>query len=154
LPAAEQQLVCVGAGVPAPDWNAYLQNPATIPDACVGGATGSLPTQTPQVTVFDPAFGAPRAWRASLGAQHRSGTWLLGLDLSLARGVSQSGFTDRNLGDARFALGDEANRPVFVPAALIDPPLGDRTLGGIAQGFPLRTGAAARLQARLPFRPA
>ena len=120
LPAAELQLVCVGQGVPTPDWDAYLQDPANIPSACLGGS-GQLPTQSPQVTVFDPAFGAPRAWRGSLGAQHRMGTWMFGLDLSLARGVSQSGFTDRNLGDPRFTLAPEGDRPVFVPAALIDP---------------------------------
>ncbi|HEV8599064.1 MAG TPA: carboxypeptidase regulatory-like domain-containing protein [Gemmatimonadales bacterium] len=123
LPAAELQLVCVGSSVPTPDWDAYLEDPANIPSAC-SGPGGQLPTQSPQVTVFDPSFGAPRAWRGSLGAQRRMGTWAFGLDLSLARGVSQSGFTDRNLGEARFTLGTESNRPVFVPAGLIDPSSG------------------------------
>jgi carboxypeptidase family protein len=120
LPAAEQQLFCVGPAVPTPDWEAYLLDPANIPTACLGSG-GQLPTQSPQVTVFDPSFGAPRAWRGSLGAQRRLGTWMLGLDVSLARGVSQSGFTDRNLGEQRFTLAAEGARPVFVPASLIDP---------------------------------
>lgn len=130
LPAAELQLVCVGAGVPAPDWSAYLQDPASIPSSCVGGGSGPLPTRSPQVTVFDPSFGAPRAWRGSLGAQHRRGTWLLGVDLSLARGVSQSGFTDRNLGEPRFTLTTEGKRPVFVAGAVIDPNSGIAPLAG------------------------
>ena len=130
LPAAELQLVCVGAGVPVPDWSAYLQDPENIPGACVGGGSAQLPSQLPQVTVFDRDFGAPRAWRGSLGAQHRRGTWMFGLDLSLARGVSQSGFTDRNLGDPRFTLAGETNRPVFLPAALIDPNSGVSPLAG------------------------
>lgn len=124
LPSSETQLVCVGSAAPIPDWNAYLSDPSTIPSACVGGGSSPLPTQSSQVTVFDPKFGAPRAWRASLGVQRRVGTWMLGADLSLARGVSQSGYTDRNLGDRQFGLTAEAGRPVFVPAAFIDPASG------------------------------
>ena len=131
LPAAELSLVCVGAAVPVPNWNQYLQDPATIPDTCAdgGGGTG-LPTRSPQVTVFDPSFGAPRAWRGSLGAGKRFGMWNLGLDVSLARGVSQSGFTDQNLGNPQFTLAEEINRPVYAPAALIDPRSGIAPLSG------------------------
>ncbi|NOT08302.1 MAG: TonB-dependent receptor, partial [Gemmatimonadales bacterium] len=124
LGSAETQLVCVGVQAPTPDWQAYLADPDNIPTACLGGGTGTLPTQLPQVTVFDPEFGAPRAWRGSLGISHRRGTWTLSADLNLARGVSQSGYTDRNLGPAQFALVSEGGRPVFAPAALITPSTG------------------------------
>jgi len=124
LAAAETQLFCVGAAAPMPNWDSYLQDPSTIPTSCVGGGSSPLPTQSPQVTVFDPGFGAPRAWRGSFGAQRRMGTWTLGADLSLARGVSQSGYTDRNLGPEQFQLAAEGSRPVFAPAALINPGTG------------------------------
>lgn len=120
LPGSEQQLVCVGNGVPFPDWDGYLADPGTIPTACLDGGNSALPTQSPTVTVFDPSFGAPRAWRGTFGAQKRFGTWMFSLDLSWARGVSQSGFTDRNLGTQQFTLAPEGGRPVFVPWGLID----------------------------------
>ena len=146
LPAAELQLVCVGSGVPFPDWSAYLQDPASIPEQCLGGGS-QLPTQSPQVTIFDPAFGAPRAWRGSLGLLHRRGTWGFGLDLGLARGVSQSGYTDRNLGDPRFTLATESNRPVFVPQGLIDPNSGISPLA--ASRRDARFGQVLLLDSRL-----
>ncbi len=122
LPGSERQLVCVGSAVPFPDWEAYLQDPTSIPSECLPGGGGpALPTQSPTVTVFDPGFGAPRAWRGTFGAQRRLGMWMVSLDLSWARGVSQSGFTDRNLGPAQFSLASEGGRPVFVPASLVDP---------------------------------
>ena len=153
LPSAETQLVCVGAAAPIPDWTAYLNDPSTIPSACIGGGGGSLlPTQSPQVTVFDPGFGAPRAWRASLGMQRRVGTWMLGADLSLARGVSQSGYTDQNLGDRQFGLSTEGNRPVFVPATLIDPTSGIAPLAGSRQDD--RFGQVLLLDSRLGSRSA
>ncbi len=130
LSTAETQLVCIGANTPIPDWSAYLNDPASIPGACLGGGGSPLPTQLPQVTVFDPDFGAPRAWRGSFGVARRLGTWMLGADFSWARGVSQSGYTDRNLGDRKFSLASEAGRPVFVPAALIDPASGVLPLAG------------------------
>ena len=150
LPSAETQLVCVGAGVPTPDWEAYIQDPSTIPNACVGGDTSQLPTQSPQVTVFDPRFAAPRAWRGSLGAQHRTGTWLVGLDLGAAWGVNQSGYTDRNLGAAQFSLASEGGRPVFVPAATIDPARG--TLPLSASRVDNRFGQVLLLDSRLGTR--
>ncbi|HEV8151023.1 MAG TPA: TonB-dependent receptor, partial [Gemmatimonadales bacterium] len=133
LAGAEQQLSCVGPAVPSPDWSTYLQDPATIPTTCAGGVNGQLASRIPQVTVFDRSFGAPRAWRATLGAQRRMGTWMLGLDVSVARGVSQSGYTDRNLGGPQFTLSSELNRPVFAPAALIDPRSGVSPLAASRQ---------------------
>ncbi|HEX7023174.1 MAG TPA: carboxypeptidase regulatory-like domain-containing protein, partial [Gemmatimonadales bacterium] len=55
LATGESQLFCVGSATPIPDWEAYLLDPSTIPGNCVGGGSGSLPSQTPQVTVFDQA---------------------------------------------------------------------------------------------------
>lgn len=150
LPGSEQQLVCVGAGVPTPDWDLFLRDPSAIPDACLNGGGSPLPTQSPAVTVFDPRFGAPRAWRASFGVQRRLGTWNLGADLSWARGVSQSGFTDQNLGEAQFNIGSESGRPVFVDASLIDPNSGVSPLAGSRRDA--RFGQVLLLDSRLGSR--
>ncbi|MFN0177374.1 MAG: carboxypeptidase regulatory-like domain-containing protein [Gemmatimonadales bacterium] len=124
LTGSESQLTCVGPGAPQPDWAGYRADPSTIPTACAGPAPGpGALARAPTVAVFDPAFQAPRAWRMSLGAQRRSGLIVLGAELSHARGTSQFGVRDVNLGAARFALGDD-KRPVFVPAPVIDPRTG------------------------------
>src|SRR3989442_14328193 len=74
-------------------------------------------TLFPYTTLF--RSGAPRARRGSLALLHRFGSsyyWVT-LEGSYARGVSQYGFRDLNLvATPRFALGDEAGRPVYVPA--------------------------------------
>ncbi|HEX9895446.1 MAG TPA: hypothetical protein VGA78_16065, partial [Gemmatimonadales bacterium] len=50
-------------------------------------------------------------------------------DLSWARGVSQTGYTDLNLAPVpSFALVAEANRPVYAPAAGIEPATGATSL--------------------------
>src|SRR5436309_1888837 len=126
LANAETQLVCIGSAVPTPDWTSYMQDPATIPSQCVDTATALTVGPHPNATVFDPGYGAPRAWRASLGLQQRLfGAYTASVDASYARGVSQYGFRDLNLVSApRFTLPDEANRPVYVPADSIVPTSG------------------------------
>jgi len=122
LASAETQLTCIGAAVPTPDWTLYMQDPSAIPTQCTdsaGGGGGPVTiTPQPNVTVFDPGFTAPRAWRGSLGVQRRiQGTYTVSLDASYARGMSQYGFRDANLVTTpAFALADERNRPVYVPA--------------------------------------
>ena len=63
-------LTCVGSSAPTPDWASYLADPSTIPTSCNGG-TPIFANQRRNVTVFDPSFEAPRAWRASLGLNRR-----------------------------------------------------------------------------------
>ncbi len=147
LAGSEQQLVCVGDAVPFPNWDGYLNDPSTIPSACLDGVDTALPTQSPTVTVFDQRFGAPRAWRGTFGAQHRFGTWILSLDLSWARGLSQSGFTDQNLGPSQFSMSSEGGRPVFVPSALIDTYSGVSPLAGSRRDA--RFGQVLLLDSRL-----
>jgi hypothetical protein len=122
LPADEQRLVCIGSAVPTPDWDAYLLDPAAIPTTCAGGAGGApIATRRPAVTVFDPDFGAPRAWRGSLGVTRRVGRFGVTLDASYALGTNLYGVRDLNLRqDPEFVLDEEGARPVFVPAATID----------------------------------
>ncbi len=126
LSDAEAQLICVGSAVPVPDWSSYLQNAGTIPSDCVDTVTTVAITPHPNVTVFDPGFTAPRAWRASLGVQRPIlGTFSLSVDASYARGVSQYGFRDLNLvATPYFTLPSEGNRPVYVPLGAVVPTTG------------------------------
>jgi hypothetical protein len=126
LSTAESRLVCIGSAVPPPDWAGYLQDETTIPAQCESAVTTVAITPTPNATVFDPAFTSPRAWRGSLGIQHRFlGTLSVSVDASYARGVSQYGFRDLNLvSSPRFTLPAEGNRPVYVPVGDVVPATG------------------------------
>ena len=126
LSLSESQLYCIGAFVPTPDWTLGAAD-APIPSACAGGTVNTPPiTARPNVTVFDHNFGAPRAWRASLGVQRRVFDRVqLSVDANYARGVNQYGFRDLNLdGTPRFALAAEGGRPVFASASSIVPATG------------------------------
>lgn len=127
LPGGETQLICVGSAVPVPDWSLYRANPASVPTACADGTGGGPATTTrPNVTVFDPDFGAPRSWRASLGVQRRMFERLnVSFDVAYALGVDLYGVNDVNLLTVpQFSLADEGGRPVFVDAASIVPATG------------------------------
>ena len=128
LPSGETQLVCVGSGVPVPDWTLYQTNPGALPSTCADG-TGpgqAFSSTRSNVTLFDPAYTAPRALRASLGFQKRIGLrYSASVDGSYARGTNLYGVTDLNLNATpQFLLGTEGNRPIFVPASSIVPTTG------------------------------
>jgi hypothetical protein len=118
-------LTCIGASAPTPDWASYLADPSTIPTSCNGGAP-IFANQRRNVTVFDPDFQAPRAWRASLGMNRRFwDRYSFSIDAGYARGVAQTGLTDINLDTVpKFRLANEGNRPVYVPTAAIIPTTG------------------------------
>ena len=122
LPGGQTQLTCIGAGVPAPDWNSYLADSTTIPTACADG-TASNVGQRRNVTLFADGFGAPKVWRGSLGASRRFfERYSFNVDGSFAYGISQTGSRDLNLDTTtKFTLANEANRPVYVPAGTIFP---------------------------------
>lgn len=122
------QVVCIGAGVPAPDWPSYTGGGA-IPSACSPGGP-VLSAARPGVTAFGDGFTAPRSWRASLGVTRRfRERWTASADAQFALGRSLYGATDRNL-DAtpKFTLANEAGRPVFVPPSAIIPATGATAL--------------------------
>jgi len=126
----QSQLICIGDGVPTPDWQAYLLDPSAIPTACAAGVSPVPMGQRRDVTVFDPAFAAPRAQRASLGITRRiAERYTINLDASYARGVSQTGSRDINLDTIpEFTLATEGGRPVYVPASTIVPATGATSL--------------------------
>jgi hypothetical protein len=125
LSNGQSLLTCVGAAAPTPDWAAYLADPSTIPTSCNGG-TPIFANARRNVTVFDPGFQAPRAWRASLGLSRRFwDRYSFSVDAGYARGVAQTGQTDINLDTtAKFTLSTENNRPVYAPANAIIPSTG------------------------------
>ena len=133
LTNGQLQLTCVGSAAPTPDWAAYLADPSTIPTSCNGG-TPVFANQRRNVTVFDPDFQAPRAWRGSLGLSRRFwDRYSFSIDAGYARGVAQTGSTDINLDTVpKFTIANEGNRPVYAPADAIVPtsgalsPLGSR----------------------------
>ncbi|MBK5188715.1 MAG: TonB-dependent receptor, partial [Gemmatimonadaceae bacterium] len=126
IAGTESQLVCIGSAVPTPDWSAYASDPSTIPPTCASATPLPSSTALPGVTVFDPHFESPRAWRASLGVQRRIlDRFGVSLDASYARGVSLYGFQDVNLvSRPSFGLSSENDRPVYVPATSIVPGTG------------------------------
>ena len=109
----QSQLVCVGAGVPAPDWPMYTGGGAA-PTSCASGGP-VFTAARPSVTAFSDDFRAPRSWRASLGVTRRFWErWSLSADAQYALGNSLYGVGDRNLDIVpEFTLANEAGRPVF-----------------------------------------
>ena len=126
IDGSESQLVCIGSAVPTPDWSAYAQDPSAIPTTCASASLPEPSTALPSVAAFNPNFGAPRAWRASLGVQRRIlDRFGVSLDASYARGVNLYGFQDVNLlPQPAFTLPGENNRPVYVPSSSIVPGTG------------------------------
>ena len=66
LPGAAQQLTCVGAAAPAPDWSSYAQDVASIPARCADGSDGLLASASPNVALFARDYAAQRSVRSNL----------------------------------------------------------------------------------------
>jgi len=111
LAGSATELICIGSGVPVPDWSAYAADTTAIPDNCASGGPPLAPETRP-VVLFADNYQAPRAWRATLGVQHNLTRLLhLSVDAGYTRGVHQYGFTDLNLvATPQFVLGNEHNR--------------------------------------------
>lgn len=126
IAGTESQLVCIGSAVPTPDYSEYAADPSSIPTTCTTAVPDAPTTALPGVAAFNPNFGSPRAWRASLGIQRRIlDRFGVSLDASYARGANLYGFQDVNLvAQPSFTLANEGNRPVFLPASTIVPGTG------------------------------
>jgi hypothetical protein len=128
LTSSTQSIACVGSAVPSPDWQAFLDDPSSIPTSCADGSTGTIfGSHAPSVTLFDPGFREPRSLRA---AADWSGPviddrFVLGIQGIVSNGLDQVGAVDLNVPRTpRFALADEGNRPVYVSPAAIVPASG------------------------------
>ena len=127
LPSGVQQITCVGGAAPTPDWSAYADDAGTTPTECAGGAPPVLVNTAPNVALIAPDYAPPRAVRSNLQWSRPvldnrlmatlTGTWSLNLN--------QTGTQDLNFDPTvRFALAEEAGRPVFVEPASIVPATG------------------------------
>ena len=124
LPSSTRSIGCVGAAVPAPNWGAFLADPASIPTACADGSTGSIfATASPNVTLFAPGFRQPRALRAAAdwSGPVLDNRFVLGVQGIVSNGFHQPGGIDLNVQRTpRFALANEGQRPVYVdPSAIV-----------------------------------
>jgi hypothetical protein len=122
LPGGAEQLSCVGTSVPAANWNAFASSGASaVPSACVGERS-PLSDDSRAVTTFGPGYAPLESWRGTLGWTTSS---LLGnyvaLDVTYSTTQHRGSTVDLNFSAApRFALDEEAGRPVFItPAAIV-----------------------------------
>ena len=123
LPGGAQQIVCVGAAVPVPDWQAYANNPDMVPDRCADGETGGVfSNSAPNVVLFARDYTPQRnvrsnlSWSGSvLDARFNAfveGTYSLNLNQQRSLDLNFSPTT-------RFTLADDG-RPVFVdPTSIV-----------------------------------
>jgi hypothetical protein len=144
LPSAIQQLSCVGAAAPFPDWQSYFVNPASVPSTCTDGTGATVfANSQPGVTLVDPSYQASRRLSADLNwngwvLRNRfnlsvAGTYSLNLD--------QQGEIDLNFApNVRFNLAEEGGRPVFVETTSIVP-----TTGSIASGDARKSQSFSRV---------
>jgi hypothetical protein len=118
----QAQLNCVGASVPALDWDYFTSGFSDLPAACAGGTQATVVSALPNVTAIDPSFQVPRTLRASLNASRSfAKAWNVSIDGSFSNGYAGTAARDLNLAAApRFTLEDEADRPVYVaPSAIV-----------------------------------
>ncbi|HEX4681614.1 MAG TPA: hypothetical protein VH277_02830, partial [Gemmatimonadaceae bacterium] len=128
LPSSAQTISCVGAAIPFPDWNAFLDDPASIPTQCAEGPAGSVfASRAPNVTLFDPSYRQPRSVRAAAdwSSAILDNRFVLGLQTVVSNGLEQAGIIDANLNATpRFTLANEHDRPVFGDPEAIVPSTG------------------------------
>ncbi len=128
LPSAVQQLTCVGAAVPVPDWSAYEADPSAIPSQCASGSGGTVfASGAPNVTLFAPEYAATKSVRSNLqwAGPVLDNRFMATLSGTYSVNLDQAGWRDLNFSPTvRFTLPDEGNRPVFVQPTSIVPATG------------------------------
>ena len=128
LASGIQQITCVGAAAPSPDWMTYRNNARTIPDRCADGTTGTVfADATPNVSLFSKDYVAPRSLRSNLqwSGPVLGNLFATTIDATYSLNMNQSGFVDLNFNPTeRFALANEGGRPVYVQPTSIVPGTG------------------------------
>ena len=131
LATGQQQLTCVGAATPTPDWGAYASDPGSVPGQCAAGGT-VFGSAVPDVALIDPAYGAPRSVRSTLqwSAPVLDNRLMANVTGTYSVNLAQTGTVDLNFDPTvRFTLPDEGARPVFVGVGSVVP-----STGAIAAG--------------------
>ena len=124
LAGSTQQILCTGPAVPVPEWSNYAANSANIPTTCADGTGGTVFSNvTPNVTLFDPSFRQSRVWRSNLSwsGPVLDNRFALGVSGVYSLNLNQQDAIDRNFSATqRFALDNEAGRPIYANVAAID----------------------------------
>lgn len=128
LTSGIQQLTCVGAATPTPNWSQYQTDVNSIPSSCADGTGGTVfASSTPNVLLFEPDYAAQRSLRANLawsGAILKD-RFSASADLTVSKNYAQSANFDINFpGTQQFALASEGGRPVYVDTSVIVPGTG------------------------------
>lgn len=128
LPTGVQQIICVGAAAPTPDWAAYAANDGSVPTRCADGSTGTVfANSAPNVTLFDRNYVAPRSLRSNLQwtgmtLDNRFSTMV---DFTYSLNMNQQSTFDLNFNPVQqFTLSDEVGRPVYARPSSIVPQTG------------------------------
>jgi hypothetical protein len=128
LPSGLQQLTCVGAATPVPNWTSYAADVNNIPRTCADGTSGTVfANSAPNVTLFLPDYYAQRSLRGNLGWQGPilKNRFNFSMDATFSRNQRQQGGVDINFPNLqRFTLANEGNRPIYVTPAAIVPTTG------------------------------
>jgi hypothetical protein len=126
LPGAAQQMTCVGAATPIPDWSGYLADLSAIPTQCIGGST-PFANVSPNVTLFADNYNASRSLRSNLrwsGPVLRN-RFATSVDLMYSLNLNQQSSIDRNFDPTpQFVVPGESSRPVYVQSSSIVPTTG------------------------------
>ena len=128
LPSAVQQITCIGAAAPVPNWAAYTDDPSAIPDRCADGSTGTVfSSSAPNVTLFSKDYDASRSVRSNLqwSGPILGNRFSTQIDGTFSLNLNQQSPIDLNFNPVtRFVLPGEDNRPVFVQPTSIVPASG------------------------------
>ncbi len=129
LPSAIQQLYCIGAAAPPPDWEGY-QHGESIPTDCANGtASTPLAQTTPPVALFAPDYSLYDSWRPAFNVNYMLNTlFRVSANATWAINRNVPGNYDLNFNPAtRFSLASEGNRPIYVSPTSIVPATGAET---------------------------
>ncbi|MCF2487568.1 TonB-dependent receptor [Dyadobacter sp. CY347] len=104
-----------GAAVPRPDFNAYRQDPNSIPG--IPDGVNYIST----INAVNKSFQVPTTFKANINYNHFFGDRIrVGVNGIIGRTINNYVYLDRNLVDSPyFQLTNEDNRGVFVPASSI-----------------------------------
>lgn len=124
LPGSAERLTCIGSAAPIPNWQQYMDDPASVPTTCAGGSSVFADT-VPNAILVDPAYKPMTSWRGTLGWTNTILGNYFAIDGTYSLNLNQASTSDLNFaGVQRFALSAEGNRPVYVPASSIVPSTG------------------------------
>ncbi|MEO5904739.1 MAG: hypothetical protein ABIQ55_12055, partial [Gemmatimonadaceae bacterium] len=123
LASGVQQLTCIGAATPVPDWASYAGNTSLIPGKCADGTTGTVfSSAAPAVSLFGKDYQPPRSLRSNVqwSGPILGNRFTSQIEATYSMNLNQQGITDLNFNPlSRFALASEGGRPVYVNATSI-----------------------------------